>query len=169
MWRRILHWLNPLRAWREVRKGGLGRTELSAGLGVGVFIGTLPIYGLHTLMCLYTAARLHLNPHVTIAGSAIYATPPQGLLMIALSIVTGQFVMRGELMAPTDLNLAGLSWFEIAGRFYLDWLVGSLLVGFVFALLTGAAGYALFGLIQSRTSNLTQGPDSPEVAQVDSL
>jgi uncharacterized protein (DUF2062 family) len=169
LWRRVLRWLNPLRAWREVRKGDAGPAELAAGLGVGVFIGVLPVYGLHTVMCLYTAARLHLNPHVTLAGSALYATPPQGLLVIALSIVTGQFLLRGRLLSPSELNLAGLSWFEIAGRFFLEWAVGSLLVGGVFAVLTGLLGYALFGLFRSRQTEAGQDAEAPAVAQVDSL
>lgn len=147
-WRRVLNWLNPLKAWRGMRRGDIDRAELSTGLGFGVFIGMLPVYGLHTLLCLYTAARLHLNPHVTVAGSALYATPPQGLVMIALSIMTGQFIMHGQLVALAELNLSGLSWFEIAGRFYLEWLVGSLVVGLVFAVLSGLAAYVLFGMIR---------------------
>ena len=171
LWRRLLSWLNPLRAWRELRLGRLDRGELAVGLAVGVFIGVLPVYGLHTLMCLYTAARLHLNPHVTVAGSAVLATPPQGVLLIALSIVTGQFILHGHVIPLSQLDLAGLSWLQIAGRFYLEWAVGSLVVGVVCALVAGLAGYGLFGVIQpgERPGVGSEGPEADGVVHADSL
>lgn len=163
-WRRLLHWLNPLRAWRELRRGGLRRGELATGLAMGVFIGAMPVYGLHTVMCLYTAAKLHLNPHVTVVGSALFATPPQAVLLIATSIATGQFMMHGELIYPVASELSALSWLEIAGRFMLEWAVGSLVVGFVLAVLTWFAGYALFGTITRRSPD--QAEDGLAVAEV---
>ena len=146
-WRRLLHWLNPLRAWRELRRGGIRRGELATGLAVGVFIGAMPVYGLHTVMSLYSAAKLHLNPHVTLVGSALFATPPQAVLLIAASIATGQFMLHGELVFPAASELSSLSWLELAGRFMLEWAAGSFVVGAVLAVLTWLAGYALFGTI----------------------
>lgn len=146
-WRQLLHWLNPLRAWRELRRGSLRRGELATGLAAGVFIGAMPVYGLHTVMCLYSAAKLHLNPHVTVIGSALFATPPQAVILIAACIATGQFMLHGELIYPMASELSGLSWLQIAGRFMLEWAVGSMVVGSALAVLMWFAGYALFGTI----------------------
>lgn len=151
-WRRALHWINPLAAWRGIRAGDLRRDELAAGLAVGVFIGNLPVYGLHTVICLYTSARLHLNPHLVVVGSSLFATPPLGLVFIAVSIATGHFLLHGDLISPAALNVAGLTWGQMAGRFLLEWVVGSLVVGLAMALISGAAGYAFFGLIQRRNA-----------------
>lgn len=152
-WRRLLHWLNPLRAWRELRRGDLRRGELATGLAAGVFIGAMPVYGLHTLMCLYSAAKLHLNPHVTVVGSAIFATPPQAVLLVGASIATGQFMLHGELVFPSAAELSGLSWLQLAGRFMLEWAAGSLVVGSVLAVLTWFVGYVLFGTITRRSED----------------
>ena len=146
-WRRALAWINPLAAWRNIKAGELRRDELAASLAIGVFIGNLPLYGLHTVICLYTAARLHLNPHLVIAGSAV-STPPVGLGLIAAAVVVGHLIVRGRWIGMAQIQSADK--LSLLGQMMLEWAVGSLIVGAVLAILTLFASYALFGRLQRR-------------------
>jgi len=148
-WRRLLTWINPLAVWRNIKAGELRRDELAASLAVGVFIGNLPLYGLHTVICIYTAARLHLNPHLVIAGSAV-ATPPLGLGLIAAAIVVGHLIVRGKFISFAQVQADSSDRVALLGQMMLEWSVGSLVVGSVLAIVALLTSYVFFGALQRR-------------------
>ena len=142
--REILGWLNPLRAWRELRAGAVDRSELAAALAAGVFIANLPVYPFQTAVCVYLARRLHLNPLATIAGSQL-STPPIGAALIAAAIFIGHLVLHGSSPIWPDFRSAHSIWHALAWPVLLDWTVGGLIVGLVlattvFIAVTGWAG-----------------------------
>jgi uncharacterized protein (DUF2062 family) len=132
--RRIFHWLNPARLVRDVREQRLGAHETAAGVAIGVFIGNLPIYGLQTIVSLYTARRLHLHPLPVVAGSHV-STPPIGPLLVALAIGVGHLLLHGTWAALPRWHATWREWARTAGDLLLEWSLGSLLVGFALALL----------------------------------
>src|SRR6185436_8091079 len=91
-WRAMVEWLNPLRAWRDLREQRIGPREMASGVALGVFIGNLPLYGVHTLLSLYAARRLHLNPWSVVVGSHV-STPPAGPVLIATAIGVGNWIL----------------------------------------------------------------------------
>ncbi len=149
MWRRGLHWLNPFAAWRGLRRGKYRREELAVGLSIGVFVANLPIYGLHTVSCLYVAGRLHLNPHLVVIGSSV-ATPPLGPVLIAAAIMTGHFMLHGRWHDPGWSDWSQWSKPATYGHLFLEWCVGSLVVGALMALLTLVGSYSAFGWLTRR-------------------
>lgn len=151
-WRRLLHWINPLAAWREIKTGELRRDELAASLAFGVFIANLPLYGLHTLIGLYTAARLHLNPHLVIAGTTV-ATPPINFGLIAAAIFVGHLILHGSALSIAEINERSADLPLMFQQFAIEWSVGSLVVGFVLAVLTLFVSYAGFGLLQRKVAD----------------
>jgi uncharacterized protein (DUF2062 family) len=128
LWR----WINPMRAWRELKEGQISRSELSAALAVGVFIGNLPAYGGQTVLGLYAARRLHLQPVAVIAGSHV-SIPPVAPFLIAAAIGMGHLLLHG---AWPSLDLLHAPWSRLAGSVLLDWAVGGVVLGFVLALAT---------------------------------
>jgi glycosyltransferase involved in cell wall biosynthesis len=134
----LWQWLNPLRAWRELRQGTLTRSEVSAALAVGVFIGNLPAYGLQTVLALYTARRLHLHPVAVVAGSHV-SIPPLAPFLIAAAIALGHLVLHGTL-PPWSFD-SGLK--NVAGALLLDWVVGGVVLGLILAIVTFAASQIL--------------------------
>lgn len=130
--REILSWLNPFRAWREMREGRIDQSELAAALAMGVFVANLPIYGLQTALCLYLARRLHLNPLAVLAGCQI-SMPPISALLIAAALIVGHFVLHGSLMAWPDLGSIHAIWHALAWPVLLDWAVGGVIVGLLMA------------------------------------
>ncbi|MCC6660297.1 MAG: DUF2062 domain-containing protein [Phycisphaerales bacterium] len=124
----VLGWLNPLRAWREARAGDLGRLEMAASLGIGVWIGSLPWFGFHTALVLYLAWRLHFHPAPMLLGSQV-SMPPIGLALVAASVGVGYLLLFGHWpdLAEFDPRAVTLS---VAGELVAAWTVGGVLVGF---------------------------------------
>ena len=136
--RELLSWLDPRRAWRELRDRRTDRTELAAALSVGVFVGNLPAYPFQTLLAIYLARRLHLNPLAVVAGSQV-STPPVGLLLIAAAIYVGHFLLHGSAGWIPDFHSAHFVWRSVAGPLLLDWVVGGTAIGILM-------GAIVFGL-----------------------
>lgn len=160
--RSIWRWINPLRAWRELRGGQLEPMEVSAAIAVGVFIGNLPAYGVQTVLALYAARRLHLEPVAVVAGSHV-SIPPVAPFLIAGAIGIGHLVLHG---AWPGTALLHVHWSTLAASVLLDWLVGGVILGLVLGVLAFIASQAAFrlsGLLEpTRNSAPNQmNPDTP--------
>jgi uncharacterized protein (DUF2062 family) len=136
----IWRWLNPIQAWREVRSGQISRGELSAALAAGVFIANLPVYGFQTILSLYTARRLHLQPVAVVAGSHI-SIPPVAPFLVAAAIGIGHLILHGTWPSAHFLHEG---WSKVAGSLLLDWIVGGIAMGFALALITFLLTQAAF-------------------------
>jgi uncharacterized protein (DUF2062 family) len=132
VWRRIAEWLNPARAWRELREQPTGPQEMATGLAVGVFIGNLPTYGLHTVLSLYAARRLHLNPLSVVAGSHV-STPPIGPVLIAAAIGVGHWLLHGSWLRMPEWQQTWRGWLRLSGSLLAEWSLGALVVGIALA------------------------------------
>ncbi|MEO6434491.1 MAG: DUF2062 domain-containing protein [Tepidisphaeraceae bacterium] len=142
VWNRLANWLNPARAWRDLREQRVAPQEMAAGVAVGVFIANLPIYGLQTLLSLYTARRLHLNPLAVVAGSHL-STPPVGPVLIAAAIGVGHWVLHGSWLTMPQWQSSWQGWARLLGALMLEWSVGALLVGVVLS----AAAFVLANVL----------------------
>ena len=129
-WRRFLAWFNPVQCWREARAGDLGRLELAAALGIGVWIGTTPLFGLHVPLCAYFAWRLHLHPAAMILGSQV-SLPPIAVVLAIASTWLGHLLLTGHLLHIDHLHAAGkfLPWLPV--DWLPAWALGSVVLGFV--------------------------------------
>src|SRR5271154_5029849 len=106
--RRIWEWMNPFRIWREVRLAETARRDFAAGLAIGVFIACVPLYGLQTILGLFTARRLALHPLPILAGTQLSAPPIAPFLTVA-SVVLGHAVVTGKLLHLADFHVTHLS------------------------------------------------------------
>jgi uncharacterized protein (DUF2062 family) len=153
-WRGLGQWLNPLRAWRELRQGDIARNELAAGIAVGVFIANLPVFGVQTLLALYVARRLHLHPLAVVAGSKA-STPPAGPLLVAAAIWLGHLLVHGSrltwngLLKPVNGHLL-----KAMLPLLLDWIVGATLIGTGMAVITFGIANVLFRSVPRRPDKL---------------
>ena len=123
---RFFRWLNPVSAWRQVRREESGRTRFAAGFAAGVFIGTIPAYGVQTLLSLFVARRFRLHPVSVVAGSNV-SIPPIGPFLIAASVAVGHLMLHGVLPRWEDYKPGHIG--TIVGPLIADWLIGSLLIG----------------------------------------
>jgi len=101
-------------------------------VGVGVFIGCTPLYGLHLLLSVIAADLFRLN-RLKVYLAANISNPLLLPFLVFAEVQTGAWLRRGAFHALTRESLAALSpW-----SFGLDLVVGSFAVGTVLALVLG--------------------------------
>jgi uncharacterized protein (DUF2062 family) len=132
---RFLWWISPVRARRALRDDPLERSRYAAGLAIGVFIANLPLYGLQTLLSLYTARRMRMNPLPVLVGSHL-STPPIGPVLIAMAIALGHWFLHGTLPTFSALHVTPAGYGVLIRSVLLEWLLGSLACGAILASLT---------------------------------
>ncbi len=131
-WRRLMTWIDPRRALRELREQPNAPQEMAAALAVGVFIGNLPAYGFQTVLSLYAARRFHLNPLAVVVGSHV-STPPIGPVLVAAAIGVGHWLLHGGWLRMPAWQQTWNGWLRLSGSLLLDWSIGALLVGTILA------------------------------------
>ena len=103
---------------------------LALSAAVGVFLAVLPLLFVHSLVILYVSLRLNLNKIVSLNVQHI-AMPP---VVPALCIEVGYYMRHGQWL--TDLSFQTV-FEQFSARLY-EWLLGSLVIAPLLALLTGA-------------------------------
>jgi uncharacterized protein (DUF2062 family) len=152
--RRIWAWMSPMRIWREIHLAEAARRDFAVGLAIGVFIACVPLYGLQTILSLFTARRLSLHPLPILAGSQLSSPPFAPALGIA-SIVLGHLIIFGKMLHLTDWH--GIHWPELSrttinsfAGFAASWLLGGAILGAVLAGITYLATCAIMRLFFPR-------------------
>ena len=111
-------------AWRRLRGGELGPERAAGSVGVGLFVGFLPAYGIQTLICLMFTVPLRLDFPLAWAATNV-ANPLTALFIIALDIQIGGFLRRGRwvTISTEDFDVAHL------GALSVDALIGGAVLG----------------------------------------
>jgi uncharacterized protein (DUF2062 family) len=100
--------------------------------GIGALIGCLPIYGLHLPLCVAVGTALRLN-RLRMYLAANLNNPVTGPFLVFAELQVGAWVLRGR---PYPVSVSSLADGSI-GRFAVDIVVGSLLVGATLGVLLG--------------------------------
>ncbi len=116
-----------------VLKQHLGTGRLAIAVGLGVFIGLTPFYGLHTLMALAGAWVLRLNVPVTILATQV-ANPLFAPFWVALSVWAGAAIGRSTTASV---------WDPTGMEFYASWLRGGLAIGIVMGAASGLLAFVI--------------------------
>ena len=141
---------HPLRTLKELSMQNATPGGLAAAAAVGTLIAVLPIFGLHTIVILYVAARLHLNQVMAFSIQHLFAPPLSPFLCIEL----GYYLRHRHFL--TELSLQTVVK-ELHLRI-LDWFVGSLVLGPVFAVLTGTTIFFLAMLMRRHIAKRHSSP-----------
>jgi predicted LPLAT superfamily acyltransferase/uncharacterized protein (DUF2062 family) len=123
-WRELLH---PAALIRRLLSESATPAGLGLSAGVGTFLAVLPIPWFHTVVIFYVATRLKLNRVMALAIQNLFAPPFTPALCIAL----GHLLLTGEWLPRLPRSMGDLC------ACLLEWLVGSLLVAPVFAVVSG--------------------------------
>ena len=123
--------------------------QLSLAVGVGLFFGILPVFGLQTVIALTLAHRWRLNMAITLLACNI-SLPPMVPFLLYAATALGHWLFTGELLtiALGEMTLAR------AREFVWQWLVGSVVLAIVVAGLGALMAYLLakgFGRGQVRS------------------
>jgi uncharacterized protein (DUF2062 family) len=127
--------------WERLRGGELSPVRAAASVGIGLFVGCLPLYGLHLPLCLALCLPFRLDAVVAYLCANI-SNPLVAPFLLTLEVEVGSLLLTGQ-HAGFDVTRARLT--GVAG-FALQAGIGSLLVGSVLA----AGGAALAASIAAR-------------------
>jgi predicted LPLAT superfamily acyltransferase/glycosyltransferase involved in cell wall biosynthesis len=113
----------------------------SLALGLGVFIGCTPLFGVHTFIATLVAFVFRLNLLFLFVGTNI-SIPPIAPLLAFASITIGH-ILLGEstslLQMPTSFEEALLQ----SKTFFTQWFLGSIVVGISLGVFVGGVSYFL--------------------------
>ena len=117
---------------------------LASAAAVGVFLGVLPIFFLHSVVILYVASLLKLNKVVAFNAQHI-AMPP---FVPALCIEVGFFLRWGHWLS----NISFETVFKQFSDRLLEWFLGSLIVAPLASIIVGGTVYLIAYVFQRSTA-----------------
>jgi len=126
------------RFFQGLRTEGAGPRRETAAVALGVFIGCLPLYGLHLAICWVVGFLLGLN-RLKMYFAANVSNPFVAPWLVFAEVQVGGWVRRGSFHPVTREYIAatGLRVFGV------DALVGSLFVGMALAFVAAWGTYSL--------------------------
>ena len=110
----------PIRSLKQLLTENTSPAQLAAAGALGLFLGTLPLIGFHTIAILFVAGYFRLNKVIALSTSQLCMPP----LVPALCIETGYFLRHGKFLTEISLQTLGYQGLE---RLY-EWVIGSLLL-----------------------------------------
>ena len=131
---------HPIRSIKKLLTQKMSPGKLAAAGALGVLLGTLPLIGIHTITILFAAGFFRLNRMVALSTSQVCMPP----LVPALCIETGYFLRHGKFLTEISLQTLGYQALE---RCY-EWLVGSILLAPVLAVLIAGVIYIMASFIK---------------------
>jgi SAM-dependent methyltransferase len=136
------------RLFCDLRSEGAGAGREATAVGVGVFIGCLPFYGFHLLLCWLTGWLFGLN-RLKVYVAANISNPLMAPTLIFTELQAGAWLRRGSFHAltlqtakTTDLSVFGLD--ILAGSLMLGATLGAALALVTYLSMRGTADDALF-------------------------
>ena len=124
--------------WGRLRGGELSPLRASGSIAVGLFIGSLPVYGLHLPLCLAVCLPLRLDVVAAYIAANI-SNPFIAPFLITAEIEVGSLILTGHAL-EFDVERARQN--GVTG-FVLQAAVGSLVVGSLLAACGGGLTWAI--------------------------
>ncbi len=126
---------HPVRFCKTLLKENATPIELATAAAIGTLLAVLPLIGCHTVLILYFSTKLHLNKVMAINIQHLYMPP----FVPAMCIALGYYIRNGEwlLNVSTDTIV-----YQFKDRLY-EWLLGSLLLAPIFAILSAIIVYGI--------------------------
>lgn len=141
--------LHPLQSLSLLLARAETPQRLALAGAMGMFIGALPLIGMHSILILLCAGLFRLNPLTGLAVSQLCIPP----FVPALCIETGHFIRHGALL--TDMSLRTLGY-EALDRLW-EWVLGSIFLAPIGAALMGITIY-LLALTAQKTLRVEAAP-----------
>ncbi|MEI6514651.1 MAG: DUF2062 domain-containing protein [bacterium] len=126
---------HPTKFLRKMLSEHASPAELGMAAGVGVFLATLPILALHTVVIIYVTTRLRLNRVMAVAIQNLCMPPVVPFLCMEL----GYFMRHGKWL--TDMTRE--TWVTQAPQRLWEWLLGSLIAAPVLGVIIGFLVYGV--------------------------
>ena len=148
-WRDLLH---PVAFIKQLLYEHVSPVELGMSAGIGTYFAFLPIPFVHTIAILYVTTRLNLNRIMGVTIQNLFI-PPFGP---GFAICVGHLIMHGSFIPDYHGSWNGDALKQFLLQFFTEWVVGSLVVAPIFALLFGWIVYRIASRLQNKTDVKTK-------------
>ncbi len=128
------------RTFYDLRTEGQGRAREACAIGVGLFIGCTPFYGVHLLLCWIVGRLLGLN-RLKMYLAANVSNPIVAPVVVFAELQTGAWLRTGSFLAVTLESVRSATAWQLGA----DILLGSVVIGGVLGVSGGMAAYRAFG------------------------
>ncbi len=112
--------IRPLKSLKILLREEATPSDLAGAVFIGVFLGALPLIGVHTVAVLFVAGYLAWNRVAAVAASQLCMPP----FVPALCIEVGHYLRHGSWLTELSLQTLG---YEALERIW-EWALGSLIV-----------------------------------------
>jgi glycosyltransferase involved in cell wall biosynthesis len=136
------YFTGPKTLFRMLLQENLSTREIVLACMLGIFLGTLPLIGLHSVAIIFVATRLRLNRLIAFNISHFCAPP----VVPALCIEAGHWLRTGGFIVldqDTVHNIGNNIWGYIG-----DYLLGSAIMAPVLAGMTGFIVYCIVSVVR---------------------
>jgi uncharacterized protein (DUF2062 family)/2-polyprenyl-3-methyl-5-hydroxy-6-metoxy-1,4-benzoquinol methylase len=120
----------------ELRTEGQGRAREACAIAIGLFIGCMPFYGFHLLLCWVVGRLLRLN-RLKVYLAANVSNPVVAPLLVFVELQAGAWIRTGSFLALTLETARTITPWQFGAHL----MVGSVAVGSVLAATGGLATY----------------------------
>lgn len=120
---------NPWTAIKSLLTERTSPGEIVAASMLGIFLGTLPLIAVHSIVIIFMATRLRLNRLLALNISHLCAPP----FVPALALEAGFFLRHGYFLVDFNFQTLGRQFLQRLG----DYLLGSIVLAPLLALLIG--------------------------------
>ena len=132
--------LRPIQSLKILLREAITPGGLAKAAFLGVFLGTLPLVGIHTMAILFTAGYLGQNRVMAVAASQLCMPP----LVPALCIEVGHYLRHGSWLTEFTIQTLG---HQAPARLW-EWILGSLVLAPVLAFLVAGATFTTAHLVR---------------------
>lgn len=119
--------------------------RLAGAVGLGLFFGIAPIWGYQMIVAAAAAHLLRLNKPVALLASNI-SIPPMMPFILYGALVLGHWIFTGQ---PIDISIQQMTK-DRALEYFWHWLVGSVVLATIVAVLGAVATYGVARLVRQR-------------------
>jgi len=123
--------------------------EIALGIAIGVFIGILPLYGLHTVLVIVAALLVRPANKIAMLVGTNISLPPTIPFITWAGYEIGRVVFRDDLPPLGWLGFKDITLKKIAAL-YLPLLLGSIILGIICALIFYFLSFFLVKKFKSR-------------------
>ena len=135
--------VNELKAHNDPR-------EIALGMAIGTFIAILPLYGLHTLLCVGAALLIPRANKISILLGTNISLPPSIALITWTAYDIGRYLLPSRQYPP--LSWEYIRHFSMAriSEFYHPLFIGSVVLGLACAAVVYLLTWAIAGYFRKK-------------------
>ena len=132
--------LHPVRSLKKLLGENASAEQLAVAGALGVLLGALPLIACHTIAILFAAGFFRLNKVAALSTSQLCMPP----FVPAICIELGYFLRHGRFLTEVSIKTLGYQGLDRC----FEWLIGSLLLAPILALLVGGIMYLMIFFIK---------------------